>query len=98
MRKFLPPDLQDKIIWFHSGMSAEFREEAIKKLKNGDMWGFWCTDAAGMVRVDISKVFQSHIKAGTQLTGHQIDYPVRIPQISMHADAAYGSGCLSIWY
>ena len=65
MRNCLPLDLRDKIMWFHSGMSPEFREEAIENLKNGDIWGFWCTDAAGMVRVNIHKVFQLHAKAGT---------------------------------
>jgi len=40
----------DKIIWFHSGMSAEFREEALAGLRTGKYWGFFCTDAAGMVR------------------------------------------------
>ncbi|RDB20010.1 ATP-dependent DNA helicase RecQ [Hypsizygus marmoreus] len=44
----IPPHLRDKIIWFHSGMSAEFREDAIRKLRAGEIWGFLCTDAAGM--------------------------------------------------
>ena len=46
----LPPHLKDKIVWFHSGMSAEFREDAIRKLQTGEIWGIMCTDAAGMVR------------------------------------------------
>ena len=45
----LPPHLKEKIVWFHSGMSAEFREDAIRKLQTGEIWGIMCTDAAGMV-------------------------------------------------
>ncbi|PPQ76587.1 hypothetical protein CVT26_012791 [Gymnopilus dilepis] len=44
----LPDELKDKILWFHSGMSAEFRAKAIEKLKKGEIWGLFCTDAAGM--------------------------------------------------
>ncbi|PPR03854.1 hypothetical protein CVT26_000852 [Gymnopilus dilepis] len=46
--KCLPDELRDKIVWFHSGMSAEFRAEAIERLKKGELWGLFCTDAAGM--------------------------------------------------
>ncbi|PPQ97754.1 hypothetical protein CVT26_001802 [Gymnopilus dilepis] len=44
----LPEDLREKIIWFHSGMSSKFREKAIQQLRDGEVWGFLCTDAAGM--------------------------------------------------
>ncbi|KIJ11128.1 hypothetical protein PAXINDRAFT_15948 [Paxillus involutus ATCC 200175] len=44
----LPPHLQDKIIWFHSRMTMEFWIEAIGKLRQGEIWGICCTDAAGM--------------------------------------------------
>lgn len=47
--KHLPEELKDKIVWFHSGMSPEFREKAIEDLKRGEIWGLFCTDAAGMV-------------------------------------------------
>lgn len=40
---------QDKIIWFHSGMSKEFKEVAMEKLRKGEIWGIVCTNAAGMV-------------------------------------------------
>ncbi|KAF9549257.1 hypothetical protein CPC08DRAFT_823451 [Agrocybe pediades] len=46
--KDIPEELRSKIRWFHSGMSAEFREAEIKKLKDGEIWGMICTDAAGM--------------------------------------------------
>jgi superfamily II DNA/RNA helicase len=45
----LPPNFREKVMWFHSGMSPEFREEVIRKLKSGEIWGIMCTDAAGMV-------------------------------------------------
>jgi superfamily II DNA helicase RecQ len=45
----LPPNLRDKVAWFHSGMSQQFREETVEKLRSGDIWGIICTDAAGMV-------------------------------------------------
>ncbi|KAF9565288.1 P-loop containing nucleoside triphosphate hydrolase protein [Agrocybe pediades] len=44
----IPEQFRDKIRWFHSGMSAEFREAEIEKLKAGEIWGMICTDAAGM--------------------------------------------------
>ena len=45
----LPPHLKEKIVWFHSGMSPEFRMDMIRKLQTGEIWGIMCTDAAGMV-------------------------------------------------
>jgi superfamily II DNA helicase RecQ len=45
----LPPEHWDKIIWFHSGMSKEFKEAAMEKLRKGEIWGIVCTNAAGMV-------------------------------------------------
>ncbi|EGO02500.1 hypothetical protein SERLA73DRAFT_150228 [Serpula lacrymans var. lacrymans S7.3] len=40
---------KDKIVWFHSGMSAEFQKKTVKKLQVGALWGIHCTDTAGMV-------------------------------------------------
>lgn len=45
----LLPDLKVKIVWFHSGMSTAFRQETLQKLRDGEIWGLFCTDAAGMV-------------------------------------------------
>lgn len=42
---------QDYIVWFHSGMSAEFREDRTQQLKEGKLWGIVCPDAVGMVSV-----------------------------------------------
>jgi superfamily II DNA helicase RecQ len=47
----LPDHLKAKIVWFHSGMSRKFQEDVIQALKDGNIWGLFCTDAAGMVKV-----------------------------------------------
>ncbi|KIK77846.1 hypothetical protein PAXRUDRAFT_165593, partial [Paxillus rubicundulus Ve08.2h10] len=39
---------QDKFVWFHSGMSTVFCLAMIEKLRKGELWGVFCTDAAGM--------------------------------------------------
>jgi superfamily II DNA helicase RecQ len=45
----MAPELQHKLVWLHAGMTEEFKEETIAKLKRGEIWGICCTDAAGMV-------------------------------------------------
>lgn len=45
----LAPELKEKVTYFHSGMSPEFRKDRIQKLRSGELWGIICTDAAGMV-------------------------------------------------
>ena len=49
LRKQLSQELRDKVKWFHSGMTDEFREEEIHALQVGDVFGHAATDAAGMV-------------------------------------------------
>lgn len=49
LRERLAPDLRDKVKWFHSGMTDEFREEEMHALQVGDVFGHAATDAAGMV-------------------------------------------------
>lgn len=51
--KDLPNRPMDRVVWFHSGMSAEFREDRIQRLKDGELWGLICTDAVGMVSVQL---------------------------------------------
>ncbi|KAF5381621.1 hypothetical protein D9615_005404 [Tricholomella constricta] len=53
--KSLPQHLREKVVWFHSGMSAEFRAKMIQKIRVGEIWGILCTDAAGM-GLDISDI------------------------------------------
>ncbi|KAF5345856.1 hypothetical protein D9756_011206 [Leucocoprinus leucothites] len=45
--------LEDRITYFHSGMSPEFRESRIAMLRHGELWGIICTDAAGMVSPEL---------------------------------------------
>ncbi|KZT63806.1 hypothetical protein DAEQUDRAFT_770277 [Daedalea quercina L-15889] len=44
----LPEPLQDKIKWFHSIMSPEYRSEEYEALRNSDIWGLCVTDSFGM--------------------------------------------------
>jgi superfamily II DNA/RNA helicase len=45
----MPLQSQGKVVWFHSGMSMDFRIDAMDKLHRGDIWCVCCTDAAGML-------------------------------------------------
>jgi len=49
LKAHLSPELRDKVNWFHSGMTDEFRESEIHALLIGDIFGNGATDAAGMV-------------------------------------------------
>lgn len=49
LRKRLPPELQDKIIWFHSTMTTPYREEEFERFRSDEVWGMAVTDAFGMV-------------------------------------------------
>ncbi|KAF8193662.1 P-loop containing nucleoside triphosphate hydrolase protein [Pholiota molesta] len=44
----LPWALWDKIRWFHSTMTQQYREEQVEAMRKGDVWGLCCTDAFGM--------------------------------------------------
>ncbi|KAF9224144.1 P-loop containing nucleoside triphosphate hydrolase protein [Gyrodon lividus] len=48
LQKMVPQHLQDKFVWFHSGMSMAFCSGMIEKLRKGELWGIFCTDTAGM--------------------------------------------------
>ncbi|KAH9040343.1 P-loop containing nucleoside triphosphate hydrolase protein [Lactarius pseudohatsudake] len=43
-----PVECVDKLLWFHSGMSTDFRTKTIEKLRTTKIWGVFCTNAAGM--------------------------------------------------
>lgn len=45
----LHPELQHQIVWFHYGITQEFRTDMMEKLHGGELWGMCCMDAAGMV-------------------------------------------------
>ncbi|KAG8730922.1 hypothetical protein FRC10_002264, partial [Ceratobasidium sp. 414] len=48
LRSRLPPELQDHVVWVHADMTSGFNEDAMAKLKNGELFGVVCTDVAGM--------------------------------------------------
>ncbi|KAH9015991.1 P-loop containing nucleoside triphosphate hydrolase protein, partial [Lactarius pseudohatsudake] len=47
-RSHAPAEFRDKLVWYHSGMSTRFRVDYIEKLRLREIWGVFCTDAAGM--------------------------------------------------
>jgi ATP-dependent DNA helicase RecQ len=49
LKSRLPLHLRERIQWFNSEMSPEFREQSCEDLKEGRMWGLFCTDSFGMV-------------------------------------------------
>lgn len=49
LRQRLSPELRDKVKWFHSGMTDEFREDETYALIIGEALGDAATDAIGMV-------------------------------------------------
>jgi superfamily II DNA helicase RecQ len=50
MRRRLPRELQDKIKWFNSDMSAEYKDETLDDFVKGLTWGLFTTTSFGMVR------------------------------------------------
>lgn len=48
-RKKLPQGDRHKIRWFHSDLTQNEREELVAKMRSGDIFGLFCTDAFGMV-------------------------------------------------
>lgn len=49
LRSRLPLKLRNKIKWFHSLNTGEYRVEELESMKNGEVIGFCCTDSFGMV-------------------------------------------------
>ena len=49
LRSHLPVDSRSRIVWYHSGMSEEFKQRTIMTYESGDVLGLCCTDACGMV-------------------------------------------------
>ncbi|KAF8150999.1 P-loop containing nucleoside triphosphate hydrolase protein [Crassisporium funariophilum] len=48
LRTRLPPELRDKITWFHSTMTSAYREEEFDCFASDEVWGLAVTDAFGM--------------------------------------------------
>ena len=56
LRARLSPELCDKVIWFHSGMTDQFREDEMHALIIVELFSKGSTDAAGMVSLTALKV------------------------------------------
>ncbi len=51
----LPVHARDRIVWYHLGMSEEFKKETIITYEAGEILGLCCMDACGMVSDWISQ-------------------------------------------
>ena len=51
LRKRLPIDQRDRIIWFMSDMSSGFKEAGVANLASGELLGICATDSFGMVSI-----------------------------------------------
>lgn len=49
LRSLLLKAYEDKIKWFHSSMSSEFRSDELDRLRTGETWGVFAMDSLGMV-------------------------------------------------
>jgi len=49
LRSRLPLDQRERIIWFMSDMSREFKDNGVEGLATGRLWGIGSTDSFGMV-------------------------------------------------
>lgn len=80
LRNILTQEYTDKVVWFHSGMSAVFRADQMELLRTGKIWGVCCTDAAGMVSSvhasDFNFSNDSNDDTGLGHTGHSHCSPV----------------------
>jgi superfamily II DNA helicase RecQ len=52
LRDRLPSKERDRIVWVHAEMTRGFNEDAMAKLRNGELYGVVCTDVAGMVSLN----------------------------------------------
>lgn len=101
LRSKLPSVLKDKIKWFHSIMTPEYRDEEFEDLRNGTTWGLCVTDAFGMVRVMIEGFPDKRsslrvIATGSRLTGHRHCCPMEDENHALQFMATFwtcGKGC-----
>ena len=49
LRHRLPPELRDKISWFHSEMSDQHKKDELERLRKGEIWGLCATDSFRLV-------------------------------------------------
>ncbi|KAG2069962.1 hypothetical protein BDR04DRAFT_975831, partial [Suillus decipiens] len=48
LQKQLPLKMHDKIKWFNSDMTTEYKENKVSHLTSGETWGFCTTESFGM--------------------------------------------------
>ncbi|KAI0045264.1 P-loop containing nucleoside triphosphate hydrolase protein, partial [Auriscalpium vulgare] len=48
LRSLLPPEHREKVKWFHSVMTPDYRNEETEALASDENWGFCTTDSFGM--------------------------------------------------
>ena len=49
LRKQLPHHLRIRLKWFHADLTQQGQENICEQMRNDEVWGFFCTDAFGMV-------------------------------------------------
>jgi superfamily II DNA helicase RecQ len=65
LRSCISPELQDKVKWFHSGMTNEFHKDKMHALIIGESFGEASTDAAGMVSLLALRLLYLHTYLST---------------------------------
>ncbi|KAG2148115.1 P-loop containing nucleoside triphosphate hydrolase protein [Suillus clintonianus] len=48
LQKRLPVEMRDKIKWFNSDMTTEYKENEVRRLTSGETWGLCTTESFGM--------------------------------------------------
>ena len=54
LQRLLPPKHQNKVKWFHSIMSNQYRSNELEAMLQGDLFGLCATDSFRMVRIPYS--------------------------------------------
>lgn len=57
LRQRLPPELRDKVHWFHSTMTDNYRDDKFKSFKDDNLFGLACSDVFGMVSCFVCRSF-----------------------------------------
>lgn len=53
LRKRLPPDHREKVVWFNSDNTPNYRSDVTDEFRDHQLYGLYCTDSFGMVCVFI---------------------------------------------
>ncbi|KAG2343222.1 hypothetical protein BDR05DRAFT_884789, partial [Suillus weaverae] len=48
LQRRLPLEMRDKIKWFNSDMTTEYKENEVSRLTSGETWGLCTTESFGM--------------------------------------------------